>query len=149
MDTFPWAVQSPIASARATRCIVWTLTWSVDGLRFGPRRARRCPVARVCTLAQLGHQLAAGEPPRAMPQHALGARPGLSALRRVRAVRRRGRVLWVGLAGRGPRRSSPIRRYGRAAADRARTVRVGHTRVLAQWPFEIRKFFFYFLSVSI
>jgi hypothetical protein len=58
VDTFPWVVQSPAASTRATpharRALraVWTSTCSIHGLRFGPRHARRRPVARVYTLAQ-------------------------------------------------------------------------------------------------
>jgi hypothetical protein len=58
VDTFPWVVQSPAAStcatlhARRVLRVVWTSTCSIHGLRFGPRRARRRPVARVYTLAQ-------------------------------------------------------------------------------------------------
>jgi hypothetical protein len=58
-------------TARHRRALrpVWTSMWSIHGLRFGPCRAWRCPVARVCTLAQPGRRLAAGEPPRAVPRH--------------------------------------------------------------------------------
>jgi hypothetical protein len=34
--------------------VVWTLTWSVYALRFGPRRARQHPLARAHVLEQFG-----------------------------------------------------------------------------------------------
>jgi hypothetical protein len=67
--------QRHAARQRCTMRAVWTSTWSVHCLHFGPRHARRCPIARVNICAQLGHRVAAGEPPRAVPWHALWARP--------------------------------------------------------------------------
>jgi hypothetical protein len=40
-------------------CAMWTSMWSLHGQLFEPRCARRCPVARVYTLAQPGRRLAA------------------------------------------------------------------------------------------
>jgi hypothetical protein len=55
---------------RALRA-VWTSTWYVHSLRFGPRHGRRRPIARVNICVQLGRRVAVGEPPRAVPWHTL------------------------------------------------------------------------------
>jgi hypothetical protein len=67
---FPWTSSPGPSSHRPslaapchTLCAVWTLTWYVHGLGFGPRRGRRRPIARVDICASLGHRVAAGEPP--------------------------------------------------------------------------------------
>jgi hypothetical protein len=61
VDIFPWAVQSPIVAGSATQraSAVWTSTWSIHGLRFRPRRARRRSITRVNLRAQLGRRVAA------------------------------------------------------------------------------------------
>jgi hypothetical protein len=59
------------ARRRRALHVVWTTTWSIHTLRFRPCRARRLPVERARVLEHSGRRLAAGEPPRAVPQHAL------------------------------------------------------------------------------
>jgi hypothetical protein len=51
---FPWTSfhgpcsrRPSLAVPRRTLRAVWTSMWSVHGLRFGPHRARRCPIVRV------------------------------------------------------------------------------------------------------
>jgi hypothetical protein len=62
---FPWTSsrgpsnrRASLAAPRHALRAVWTSTWFVHGLRFGPRRARQCPIARVNLRAQLGRQVA-------------------------------------------------------------------------------------------
>jgi hypothetical protein len=74
------------------------------------------------------HRLAAGEPARTVPSHALCAIPGEAC--RARA----------GFTPRGPASLAwatlfqPVWCCGWAAVGRARTVHVGCARILAQWP---------------
>jgi hypothetical protein len=42
--------------------VMWTSTWSVHALRFGPHRARQHPLARAHVLEQSGRRLATDEP---------------------------------------------------------------------------------------
>jgi hypothetical protein len=62
---------SSLAAPRRALRAVWTSTWSVHAHRFRPHRAKRCTIARIDIHAQLGHRIAASEPPRAVPRHAL------------------------------------------------------------------------------
>jgi hypothetical protein len=63
VDIFPWVIQSPDVTGSATprANAVWTSTWSVHGLRFGPHYARRRTIARVISCVQLGRRVAADE----------------------------------------------------------------------------------------
>jgi hypothetical protein len=75
---FPWtsshrpSYRRPLLAApRHALHAVWTSTWYVHSLCFGPCHARRCPIARGNIYAQLGRRVAVDEPPRAVPWHAL------------------------------------------------------------------------------
>jgi hypothetical protein len=71
VDIFLRAIQSLAITGSTTPYAVWTSMWSVHGLCFGPRRAKQRPITRIDICAYLGHRVATGEPPRAMPRHAL------------------------------------------------------------------------------
>jgi hypothetical protein len=63
MDIFLRVVQSPAITGGAMPRAVWTSTWSVHGLCFGPHHASWHPIARVISCVQVGRRVATGEPP--------------------------------------------------------------------------------------